>query len=573
MGAAVSIPPPTEHVAIDNALQRLKDQAGPFAKVPLKERIGLLHEMRQRCATIAEEWVTRACEAKGIPQDSPLAGEEWLAGPFITMRCFRLLEESLRQVEQNGNPTIPDSWIRTRPNGALAVQVFPVNAMDKALFAGITAEIYLEKGVTREQMRERQASFYKKPNHTGKISLILGAGNVSSIPPTDVASKLFVEGKVCVVKMNPVNAYVGPLLERVFAPAVEKGWIAFVYGGADEGKYLVGHPLVDEVHITGSDKTHDMMVWGPPGPERAARMAKNDPLLKKEISSELGNVSPVIIVPGPYSPKELAFQAANIAGAVTNNGSFNCNAAKLMIQPKSWKGRDGLLAGLEQSLREAPTRKAYYPGAEDRYRSLTEGRANVKRLGQPGPGELPWTLITDVDSSKPDEAIFKTEPFCSIISETTLGTEDPSAFLQEAVKFVNQRVWGTLNATVIVHPKTLADPGFKAVLEQALEDLRYGAVAVNLWPATIFALGTTPWGGYPGQPLTDIQSGRGWVHNSFMLDDIEKCVARAPLTSFPKPLWFPGHKTANVVGRKLINLELDPSWGKIPGIAIAAMRG
>jgi len=31
------------------------------------------------------------------------------------------------------------------------------------------------------------------------------------------------------------------------------------------------HAGVDEIHITGSDKTHDLIVWGPPGPAREER--------------------------------------------------------------------------------------------------------------------------------------------------------------------------------------------------------------------------------------------------------------------------------------------------------------
>jgi aldehyde dehydrogenase (NAD(P)+) len=421
---------------------------------------------------------------------------------------------------------------------------------------------------------ERAAAHYRVPpeKREGKVSLILGAGNVASIPPTDAIYKMFVEGKVCIIKMNPVNAHVGPFIEKAFKDAVDKGLCAVVYGGADVGGYLVEHRLVDEIHITGSDKTHDFMVWGPPGPEREARKAKKEPLLKKEITSELGNISPVIVVPGPYTDGELAFQGESITAAIANNASFNCNSAKLLVAPKGWELRDKLKKAVADALAKVPVRKAYYPGAEQRWKELVESHPKVQRIGNPEPGTLQWAMIEDIDPAGTDK-VFTMEPWCSVISETTIGSADPVAFLDQAVEFVNEKVWGTLSATIIVHPSTMKDPKFAEALDRAIQKLRYGTVCINHWPALGFAFGTTPWGGHPSATLEDIQSGRGWVHNTFMLEDIEKCVIRGPLVVKPKPTWFAGHKTAAEIGRKLVKMEAQPSWLKLPGLIMQALRG
>src|SRR5690606_35864816 len=106
----------------------------------------------------------------------------------------------------------------------------------------------------------------------GGVSVILGAGNVSSIPPMDAFTKMFIEGMVCIIKMNPVNEWVGPHLERALAPLIDAGYLHIVYGGSDVGQALVTSELIDDVHITGSDRTHDSIVWGPPGPERDRRL-------------------------------------------------------------------------------------------------------------------------------------------------------------------------------------------------------------------------------------------------------------------------------------------------------------
>jgi len=47
--------------------------------------------------------------------------------------------------------------------------------------------------------------------------VVLGAGNVSSIGPMDTLYKLFAEGQVVILKMNPVNEYLGPFIDEAFA--------------------------------------------------------------------------------------------------------------------------------------------------------------------------------------------------------------------------------------------------------------------------------------------------------------------------------------------------------------------
>jgi len=569
---AVQLPVSTTLSQLDALVQRVKEHAHAFARLTLDDRIHLLEQMREGYGQVAEESVIAACQAKGIDPNSPLAGEEWLSGPMVTIRILRLTAESLRDIKQYGAPRIQKSWLSHLPDGRLVVKLHPTTKIDSTLLAGHTGYAYMQAGVTAENLREHQASFYRKP-HEGRLCVVLGAGNVNAIPPTDVIYKMFVEGAVCVLKMNPVNAYLGPFIERAFKPVIDRGFLAVAYGGAEEGAYLIQHPLVDEIHITGSDKTHDAMVWGPAGPEREARKQRGDPLLKKEITSELGNITPVLVVPGPYDDGELTFQGRNVAGMVANNASFNCISAKLLVTSRDWAQRGRAIDLIERGLQGAQVRRAYYPGAEARWQQFTEGRKGLRLVGAPKKGELPYALILDVDPNNPQDRVFQEEPWCTVLSETSVAGADPASFLANAVKFVNENVWGTLCATLVVHPRTMKDPAGREAVEKAIRDLRYGGVTVNTWAATAFGLGTTPWGGYPGSPATRIQSGRGWVHNTFMLEDIEKSVVRAPLKVFPISPWFPGHRTLDKLAKGLTELELNPSWLKVPGLAATAMRG
>jgi acyl-CoA reductase-like NAD-dependent aldehyde dehydrogenase len=562
---------PTERPDLDDAIAKLGERAQAFARMTPAEKALLVRECMPRIADAAEAWVATGCKAKGI--SGTYTAEEWLAGPLPTLRMARLLADSLDAIARAGRPPL-GTGTRVRSDGRLEIDVFPTSTFDKIAFTGFRGYCLMQAGVDRAEAARRQASFYRKKDPDGGVSLILGAGNVSNIPPMDVLSKLFIEGFVCLLKMNPVNEWAGPILERALAPLIDRGFLRIVYGGGDVGQYLVGHAGIHDVHITGSDKTHDLIVWGPPGPERDRRIAAKQPKLNKPISSELGNVSPVMIVPHDYHDDELAFMAANVATMVTNNASFNCNAAKMLITSRAWPQRDAFLGLVARELGHSPARKAYYPGAFERYARLTIGR-DLHVPGRAGDGELPWTIIREVDTDNAADPVFQVEPFCGILSDAPIGSAkgsaDPVEFLGSAVKFCNDTLWGTLNAAIFVHGKLERDPTVGACVERAIAELRYGTVAINHWPALGYGLGSLPWGGHPSATLENIQSGLGWVHNTYMLEGIDKSVIRGPLVVRPRPLWFTGNPKAAKVARKMIQQELAPTWRGLARVVGAAL--
>ncbi len=568
---AVHAPPNSSQSQMDAAIKRLREGARTFARLSIDERIRLAEGMQRGYLRVAGRSVEAGCRAKGIAMGTPMEAEEWATGPWGVVRQLRLIRESMQALKQTGNT--PIGPVGRTIDGRLAVRLFPGNAIDGMLFKDWSIDVHMQPGVTEEKLSSSRAGFYKHPAHDGRVVLILGAGNIAAIPSMDAITFLFNEGRVCLIKMNPVNAYIGPYIEEAFAEAIQRNFLAVTYGGAEEGRYLVYHRDIDEVHITGSDKAHDNIVWGPPGVEREARMQRNDPLLKKPITSELGNITPVIVVPGPYSEKELRFQAEDAASYFLMNASFLCNASKMLALPKGWNGSDIFVKGMQDICAAAAPRQAYYPGAEDRWRTLTSGRAHVKMIGTAAAGTLPWTFISGLDPNARDEPLYSQEPFCSLISEARLGSSDPLEFLDRAVDFANNRLWGTLTAGLVVHPKSLKDPRVNEAVERAITRLRFGTVTVNSYSGLSFVMASPPWGAHPGSTLDNIQSGRGFVHNTSMLEGVEKVVMRAPLTGFPKPGYFPTHRTAHKVVPRIVAMEENASWAKVPGIVFNAMRG
>lgn len=569
MGLAVETPAASTE-ELDCQVGRLREAAERFAREPIVKKLGWLYQIRERMARSAERWTAAICEHTRIDLHSPTAGEAWMLGPGVTLRSLRLLSASLSDIQRSGVPRLP-SKVRALDNGQFAVRVFPAGLFDHGLLPGVQAEVRLNPGPGGEPLP--QASFYREAAPRGRVAVVLGAGNLTSIPALDTLYKLFVEGQVVILKLNPVNEYIGPIFEEVMKPLIDQGYLAIVYGGAEVGSRLCNHPQVDEVHITGSDRTHDTIVWGRDKAERDRRRSLHQPLLEKRITSELGNITPVIVVPGAYSDTELSAMGESIAGMITQNASFNCVSAKLLVLPRGWEGAERLLGIIGSVLAQVAPRYAYYPGAQERYQALTREVEQVQTFGRAGAGELPWTLIRGLDPNDRSTLHFRMEPFCCITSVVELEETEPSAFLRQATAFCNDTLWGTLNAVLFVPPARLDDPSFNLDLESSVRRLRYGVVGINQWSAVGYAVGTAPWGGHPSSTLGDIQSGQGWVHNSYMLEGIEKCVVRGPLTSPFRPVWSPLHRTCDLVGRELCAFEAEPDVWRLSKLGFHALRG
>jgi acyl-CoA reductase-like NAD-dependent aldehyde dehydrogenase len=331
---------------------------------------------------------------------------------------------------------------------------------------------------------------------------------------------------------------------------------------------------VDTLHITGSDRTHDAIVYGP-GPDGEARRRRDDPVMVKPFTSELGNLTPIIVVPGRWSSAELDYHAENIATMLTNNAGFNCTTSRVIVTAAGWPQRAALLDRIRQRLRSLPTRLAYYPGAAARFDAFREIHPEAELFGarDGGDGHLPWMLIPGLSPDATGDPCYRVEAFCSVTAETPIEAPDAATFLAKAAVFANDGLWGTLNATLIVDPRTAGDAAVRPALEAAIEALRYGTVSLNHWSAAGYGIGITPWGAYPGHARHDIGSGTGFVHNPLMFDRVEKTVIRGPFRAWPKPPWFSNHSGAHKLMPELTRFEADHHPGRLLPILWYAVRG
>ncbi len=546
----------------DAIVARLTQRKDNWLHVSVPDRILYLQRCLEDVKAVAPEWAAAACHAKGIDPAAILAGEEWFVGPIATMAYLRSLMTALKA---NGQPPPVQQHLQ---NGQWVAQVFPDNMIDRLLWLGFRGEVWLQPG-----QPPTQGLVYRQKPTAGTLALVLGAGNVSSIAPLDALYKLFAEDAVVLLKMNPVNEYMGAILETAFRSLRQDGFLEIVYGGADLGRHLCQHPLVQTIHITGSHHTHDAIVWGATPVEQSQRKAAQQPLMTKPITSELGCVTPVIVVPGVWSEADLAFQARHIAGMVAHNASFNCAAAKVIITANGWAQRDAFWSQLRQELAQTPARVAYYPGAQERYQAFLAQYPQaivLKPSDEPvDKAVIPWTVIPAVPANVGEYALTQ-EAFCGVLADVSLDAADTGAFLTQAVDFVNKQVWGNLSCTLLVDPQTQTQ--WSAEVETAIVRLRYGAIGVNVWSGVIFSLGALPWGAFPENSLEAIASGRGVVHNAYLFEHPQKAVLRSPFRLRPLPLWFARHPNLLRLAQHFTNLQATFSWRHFLRVVLAAVR-
>ena len=559
---------PTPRAEIDAATAELRANKDLWAALDLNERIAILDQILINLYAIGQEWVEATVVAKGVRGNAFAEAEEWAMLAYV-LRLVRLLRQALRDIQSSGRPSIPGR-IDILPGGQVRAQVFPVDRYDSLVFSGMTAEVWMQPGVSIDQVLQGQAQFYRGEKKEGKVTLVLGAGNSTAAVPFDFLSKLFVEGCVVIVKMNPANSYLGPLIARGFRRLIDDGFLRIVYGGAEEGSYLCRHPDVDELHMTGMDKTFEAILFGT-GPAGQERKAQRTPLLNKRFTCELGNVSPVIVVPGPWTAAEIDDWGEKLARWLVINAGFNCVTPRVIIQSADWALRQDLNSAITKNLAQVQTRKAYYPGAQQRHEEFVAAHPGCRQTGMVAADRLPWTFITDVDPSNTQDICFQKEAFCALYAETALEASDIPAFLAAAVNFANEHLWGNLSATLVVHPAVLKDAQVAAAVERAVADLRYGMVLLNQYAGLgLFAL-TLPWGAYAGNDIYNIQSGQGFTCNTLMFDKPQKVVVRNPFKIAVDPLTLQT-RTGLDICRRLADLQFQPSIWKIPGFLWSAIR-
>ncbi|MGO2518543.1 MAG: aldehyde dehydrogenase family protein [Microbacterium sp.] len=512
-----------DRARLDAAIDQLGQGSRTWTAMSVGQRATLLQAVRTSVGAAAEEWARTAAASKGLGARHPLRGEEWLSGPYGTLGALDAYIQTLERLAEGRNP-LEGIRVDRAPGGRTRVHAFPLTGIDKALLSGFTGEVWLEPGTAPRAARAGAGLAQRAPEESGGVGLVLGAGNVTSIPILDVLYELLAHNRTVLLKVNPTQDALVAVFERAFAPLIEPGFLRIVRGGGDVGAYLTAHRELVHVHITGSAATFDAITWGP-GSAATRRRRENRPQLKKPITAELGGVSPIIVVPGEWTEADLTFQAEHIATMRLQNCGHNCIAGQVVIMSSDWAQGDAFRAALRHAYAKAPERPLWYPGASGRMQQATDDYPDALVLGD--------RLLIEIDAEDDATALQNTEYFAPVLGVVEVAGTGQK-FLDAAIAHANDKLQGTLGANLLIDPATEKSLG--SGFERAIAELRYGSIAINAWTALGFIFPTLTWGAFPGNTLDDVGSGIGVVHNALLLDNVERSVVRGPFRPFPRSL-------------------------------------
>ena len=531
-------------IDIDRNISKLRVNSSEFLNLDKTNLISMLEQVINNIQTISYYWASLSSEKKGHLTKSK-EGEEWIGGPFS---CIYALQYFIEYLQDEDGLDI-NNFDETNKS----YKVFPTKNIEKLLFPFLEGEIRFGKNLNFDQINEYRGFANRFNSNKPKITLVLGAGNVSSIPVLDALFHMIAHKSVIYIKLNPVNDYLLPIFTQVFEPFISRGFMIITEGDMEASKYLTEHDGFQHTHLTGSNYTYESIVYGRTLTDKERSLKTLPKINKKPITTELGNVTPIIVHPGNWSRSEIRHQAKKIVTAKLNNSGFNCIAAQVIVLPKDWKHTAKLKADIKNFLKKIGDTTSYYPGAIENLNDLNNSN-NYEQINNLS-CSTPFLISNlDLEHEYGNKEVWSTALYFKEISYNSY--ED---FCINSVNYVNNELWGNLGVSVLI--KNYKKKKNEIILNSYVENLKYGTVAINEWSALGFVIPSLPWGGYPGNKDNDIQSGQGYVHNSFLFESPQKGIiySKFRLSRLIDPPWFVTNKKAHRIFKNLTYYQASNS--------------
>lgn len=514
-----------------DAYNSLDPQA--WASTSVVEKLALIEQIQHNLKTYAEELgeadakmkneligenITSVSEGMGTTV-MPMAG---------TLKGIQHLYESLAQ----GTMPQPKN-VRKLADNLYEIEVYPIHAKDKMVAQKQRGFLHVTGNPTQTNPMDKPAG----------VIAISGAGNYSS--SIEMAMALFLENKVTIHKPHAINQASDAVWEKIFQPLIDKKAVAFC--NADQGKEMSELAGLDAIYFTGST-----------GVAHAIQNQASAPLV-----SECGGNNPCIIVPGEWSDKDMKRQAIQIVSAGKLNGGAVCGRPQTIITSKNWAQREQFLDEIRKAIAEETFAcSTHYPNVDKTKAEFLANQPTAEVL-KPENGKhkaSDFVLIPDI---KEDDFAVTHEAFCQVFSEIPLDVStETDAFLSKVTDFCNHQLLGTLGCMILIDNDTMHAHADR--LQQAINELNYGGIAVNDVPPNIWLNPYLTWGGC-GETTENFVSGVGNFGNALNFDNVKKSVI---MNDFNATSFELTHRegTEHLL-RNVSYFSIDQSWGSFAKLA------
>ena len=227
------------------------------------------------------------------------------------------------------------------------------------MFPGNTFEVFTSAAGADKEVDESDGS----ENTTGKVCIVLGAGNNSGLALVDTLNNTLRHKRPVLLKHHPLRPWLAEPYSIILEPLSKRGYFAQVQDESIAStKALLMDPSVGHVHVTGALKTsqaiHETL--------HKAHPDFSNEKIKSMITSELGCATPVVLDDGVYTETEIQHACQIIVFWKKANGGCNCLSTQVVVLPKHWAQKDIFRAKLLEELKRQPTNPCYYPGSLER---------------------------------------------------------------------------------------------------------------------------------------------------------------------------------------------------------------
>ena len=505
---------------------------------PPAERLKLLRQVQANIDRHFDDLAVADCESKKVPYGlAARAHEQGTSVQCVLVpvsgnvaACIDLYEGLVHKTPRGPLGATPAA------DGRFDIQVSP-RGKDRLLNGDRTDILRVKGEPTRHEP-------YATP---GGIIAVLGAGNVAS--SFEMIRALFVDGYTVVHKPHHVNEGTDHVWEKILQPLVDVHALAFCPPA--DGRELTRDPRLSKIYFTGGT------------PAAKAIMEATD----TELVSECGGNNPCVVIPGDraWTDREIHHQALQIATMVKINGGSICGRVQTLVTSRNWPQRRQLLDAVVTVLRdETPGTTTWYPDVEKTFAAFQDAYPDALLIKSRD--SAPASDVLYIEDVGTDGFALSNEAFCQVVTEVALDVApDAETFTSAAVEFCNDNLLGTLAVTVLVDEDT--KKAHPSTIDDAVTELRYGAVGVNTMPPIIWTNPYLTWGG--NEEGREFASGRGNFGNLLGYDNVEKSIVISGFTS-------PGHMIINHkqgwldLSNRFSRYAINPTWRRFFALALTA---